>query len=99
MYLIYCFIIIAIPVILKIRKQIQQLQNDNMINVTSMNTYKTETDNKIQLLKVDVNVLEGKFYNLQNFYNKRLNGIYKSIFELKQKSFDAIKEASFDISS
>ena len=34
------------------------------------------SENKLQDLKVDMVELENKFYNLQNFYNKRIQFVY-----------------------
>lgn len=109
--IIHCLIILCILMIAykhfvakvqTICEDIQKMKDEHYSTTNSTDSnmliFKEESDNKLQMLKVDMIELENKFYNLQNFYNKRINVVYKDIYNIKKNlNDDEMKSALFDL--
>ncbi len=58
-------------------------KSDNTVSINKVNY-----DKKIEEIRIDFIELKEKFDKLNNFYNKRMNIIYKDIYNLKSITKD-----------
>lgn len=70
--------------------------NDEIRKIKDEQYFHMNKCDGITELKDDMSDLTNKFYMLQNFYNKRMNIVYKDIYVLKNHMGD-VQLPSFDI--
>jgi hypothetical protein len=68
---------------MEIHEELEKIKKEHYFNINSNDDSVSNCHNKIKVLKMDMSELTKQLYNLRNFYNKRMNVVYKDIYDLK----------------